>query len=330
MTKKERVSAVLKGRKPDHSPVSFWYHFPPDQALGAAAVESHVKHLETYDLDFLKVMNDYEYPRGDIGVVQSVADLRKIKALHGDQPEFSGQLDVIRQLRKRIGSDILTANTVFNTWSVLRRLVAPPNNHHSPPKLKDATDERDKTISRLLKEDRAAVKAALEAIGVSLAAFAGACIAAGATGVFLSVRRDWVNTPENGEKTYDELVRSTDLQILTAATSAPFNILHVCGVPGSLKPFADYPAAVINWADRAAGPSITDARKQITKMALAGGIENLKVLPQGKPEDVANEVRDALKEAGDRPILITPGCTYDPTKVPQENLKAIVDTARRM
>src|SRR5436309_2865188 len=112
MTKRERVQAVLKGRQPDHPPVSFWHHFPPAQAVGGASVEAHVKHLDTYDLDFLKVMNDYEYPRRDIGVVQSVAELRKIKALPGDHPDFAGQLDVLRQLRTRIGDDIFTATTV--------------------------------------------------------------------------------------------------------------------------------------------------------------------------------------------------------------------------
>ncbi len=328
MTKRERVQAVLKGRRPDHPPVSFWHHFLPEQATGPAAVEAHVNHLEKYDLDFLKVMNDHEYPRREIGVVGSVADLKKIKALAGDHGEFAGQLEVLRQLRRRVGDDILTATTVFNTWAVLRKLVAPPDPRHGPPKLKDAEDARDRTIARLLREDRAAVKAALEAIGASLAAFAGACIAAGATGVFLSVRRDWVNDDENGQGTYDEMVRSTDLQILTAAASAAFNMLHVCGRPGTLEPFADYPAAVINWADRAAGPSIREAKRQIAKMALAGGVENLKTLPEGKPEDVAAEVRDAIKQAGERPILITPGCTYDPARVPAENLRAMVSATR--
>jgi uroporphyrinogen decarboxylase len=328
MTRRERVQGVLNRRKPDHPPVSFWHHFTPEQATGTAAVEAHVGHLEKFDLDFLKVMNDHEYPRREIGVVQSVADLRKVKALPGDHGEFAGQLDVLRQLRRKIGDDILTATTVFNTWAVLRKLVAPPDPRHGPPKLKDGEDARDRTIARLLKQDRAAVKAALEAIGASLASFAGACIAAGATGVFLSVRRDWVNDDENGQGTYDEMVRSTDLQILTAAANAPFNMLHVCGRPGTLEPFADYPASVINWADRAAGPSITEAKQQITKMALAGGVENLKTLPEGKPEDVASEVRDALKQAGERPILITPGCTYDPKRVSEDNLKSIVSTAR--
>ena len=72
-----------------------------------------------------------------------------------------------------------------------------------------------------------------------------------------------------------------------------------------------------------------DDHFDVALAAMTCGIENLKVLAEGTPEEIANEVRDALKEAGERPILITPGCTYDPAKVPLANLKAIVATARQ-
>jgi hypothetical protein len=52
-------------------------------------------------------------------------------------------------------------------------------------------------------------------------------------------------------------------------------------------------------------------------------VDNLTTLPNGAPEDVAREVADALKQAADRPIIITPGCTFDPAKVPEANLHAI-------
>ena len=51
------------------------------------------------------------------------------------------------------------------------------------------------TISRFLAEDRQAVGEALATIGESLARFAARCVAAGADGIFLSVRDDWVDTP---------------------------------------------------------------------------------------------------------------------------------------
>jgi hypothetical protein len=43
----------------------------------------------------------------------------------------------------------------------------------------------------------------------------------------------------------------------------------------------------------------------------------------GTPEDCARQVADALDEAAGRPIIIAPGCTYDPQRVPAANLHAI-------
>lgn len=326
MTKRQRVEAVLRGQQPDRPPVSCWHHFEPSQITGQAALDAHVRHLETYDLDFLKVMNDHHYPRGEATLVQSVGDLRKIKPLPGDAGQLPGQLDLLRSLRKRLGQDVPTCTTIFSAWTVLRVWVAPPSDKHGPPKL-IGEDQRDDVLTALLREDRGALKAALQAIGQMLAAFARECIAAGATGIFLSVRDDWVDRPANGAGTYDEMALPTDLEILKAAKDAPFNMLHVCGRPQDFERFANYPAAVINWADRAAGPSIAYTCG-VAKPAVAGGVDNLKTLPEGKPEDCAAEVRDALRQAGDRPIMITPGCTYDPHRVPAENIKAMVAATR--
>ncbi len=326
MTKRQRVEAVLQGRQPDCPPVSCWHHFEPHEITGQAALDAHLRYLETYDLDFLKVMNDHHYPRGDVPVVQSVADLRKIKPLPGDAGQFAGQLDLLRELRTRLGDEVFTCTTLFNAWTVLRIWTAPPSDKHGPPRL-NGQDQRDDVLTRLLHEDRAAVKAAVQAIGRMLAAFARECIAAGATGIFLSVRDDWVDRPANGQGVYDDIVLPADTEILQAAAGAPFNFVHVCGRPLDFERFANYPVAVINWADRAAGPSVAYAC-EVARPAIAGGVDNLKTLPEGKPEGCAAEVRDALRQAGNRPILITPGCTYDPHAVPPVNIKAMVAAAR--
>lgn len=326
MTHRERVEAVMAGRTPDHPPVSFWHHFTPAQATGQPAVDAHLGLLERYDLDFLKVMNDHAYPRGEMSVIGSQADLRKVQPLPGDAGGFAGQLQLLQALRRRVGGDLPMCTTVFNAWTVLRMFAAAPSDQHGPPRL-DGTDQRDETLTRLLIEDRAAVKAAVEAIGETLAAFAQACVEAGADGVFLSCRDDWVDRSANGAGTYEEMVRPVDLKILAAVAGARFNVLHACGRPLNFKAFAEYPVQVINWADRAAGPSIAYARDRV-RPAIAAGVDNLKTLPQGSAADCVAQVRDALRQAKGRPIMITPGCTFDPQAVPEANLRAVVQAAR--
>jgi len=322
-----RVLAVLRGQRPDRPPVSFWHHFRPEQTRGPAAVDAHLLHLRRWDLDFLKVMNDTDFPRPSSGwFVRSAADLAKLPECTGEEPEFAAELEVVRLLADRLAGQVPITVTVFNAWAVLRRLCRPPSEEHGPPTL-GLLDDRDGTIAAMLRADRAAVAEALQRIGSALSKFAVACLEAGADGVFLSVRDDWVDTPANGPGTYDELVRPVDLSILSAVRGGRFNVLHVCGQARDFRRFADYPVQAVNWADRYAGPSIAQAAGFL-RPAICAGLDNLGTMPTGTPADCAEQVRDALRQAAARSILIAPGCTYDPQAVPQANLEAIAQAVR--
>jgi hypothetical protein len=109
------------------------------------------------------------------------------------------------------------------------------------------------------------------------------------------------------------------------------NILHVCGRAVDFRAFADnrdYAAAtVVNWADRAAGPPIREVARWL-KPAICGGVDNLNTLVNGTPQQVRDEVIDAVGQAAGRPIMIAPGCTFDPQRVAEENLKEMIQTVR--
>ena len=320
MTPIQRVDAVLAGRQPDRPPFSFWYHFPPDQVSGAGAVKAHLDQLNTYDMDVLKVMNDNPYPHA--GRIASVDDLASIGPLKGDEAGFGEQLAVLSALRGAIGRRVYMPTTIFNAWMVLRLLIAPPKIHR-PPNLDAAADASSRWIRQAARENPALVSRALQTISANLARFATKCLAAGADGIFLSVRDDWVDTAET-PGLYDRLVRPTDRVILAAASQAPFNVLHVCGKPLDLRAFADYPVRVLHWADRAAGPPIREVASW-AKPALWGGVNNLGTLITGTPQQVQAEVADALVQAGSHPLMIAPGCTFDAPQVPLENLRALAD-----
>lgn len=323
MTPIERVEAVLGGGQPDRPPFSFWHHFAADQVAGPAAVQAHLDLLNTYDLDFIKVMNDNGYPHSE--PIRSVEDLSSLAELRGDEEPFSKQLDLISSLRAATRGRVMLTTTIFNAWSVLRQLVQPPKTH-KPPNLDALADAPSRWIRDAWRDNPTAVEKALQIIGRSLARFASRCLAAGADGIFLSVRQDWVDI-DGRQNLYQRLVRPTDLHILASASRGRFNMLHVCGRPIDLRQFNDYPVHAINWADRAAGPSIAQAKDWL-KPAICGGVDNLGTLPNGSAADVAREVADALKQAGARPMIVTPGCTFDPLRVPQANLHAIAQAVR--
>jgi uroporphyrinogen decarboxylase len=324
MDKVERVKAVIEGRQPDHPPFSCWHHFRAGQAAGSAALEAHVRHVEAYDLDFLKIMDDNRYPRTKTsnGIIREVDDLDRLTVLSGDEDSFGRQLDLIADLAKRYGGQLLMATTLFNSWATLRGMTMPDTGVHGPPSLEETKDPRDETMARFLDESPAALERALQVIAESSANFARHCLSAGADGIFLSVRDDWVDNPENGDGTYDRLVRQTDLDILDGAAEAGFNLLHICGQALDFDRFAQYPVQVINWADRYAEPKIADVVERV-KPAICGGLDNLGTMAKGSPEECAEEVADALAQAKGRPIMIAPGCTFDPDAVSPENLHAI-------
>ena len=99
-------------------------------------------------------------------------------------------------------------------------------------------------------------------------------------------------------------------------------MLHVCGRPVDFKRFGNYPVHAVNWADRYGGPAITDVTGWL-KPVICGGLNNLGTMSAGSPEDCEREAADALQQAGDHPIILGPGCTFDPATVPPENLHAI-------
>jgi uroporphyrinogen decarboxylase len=324
MNKIERLDAVIQGRRPDRPPVSFWYHFPAACASGKAAVEAHVRHMETYDLDFLKIMDDNRYPRIGLpgGVISCAGDLDALRVLNGDEDRFALQLELVEALARRYRGHFRMISTVFNPWTVLRQMTSPETGRHKPPVLGAAGDPRDAALTGFLREAPGALGRALGIIAESTAGFVRHCLEAGADGIFLSVRDDWVDSAANGEGTYDRLVKPGDLKVLEAARRGTFNMLHVCGQAVNFARFGDYPVHAVNWADRYAGPSIGLVAGWL-KPALCGGLDNLGTMSAGTPEDCEREAADALRAAGNRPMILAPGCTFDPETVPAENLHAI-------
>ena len=268
--------AVLEGRQPDRLPVCFWYHFGPEAVSGPRAIEAHVRHAESYDLDFLKVMCDGRYPLPHCadGIIETVADLDRVVPMRGDEDIFGRHLEVLQALSRRFAGERWMTTTVFNSWSTLRRLMASDLDVHGPPTRGRIADLRDAKLSRFLAEAPDVLTKALDAITQTLRNFARHCLAAGADGIYLSVRDDWVDTPENGQGVYDRLVRDGDLEILAGAAGGMLNILHVCGKPLDFRRFGQYPVHALNWADRIGGPTIAEVAPWLGP-AICCGIDNL-------------------------------------------------------
>jgi uroporphyrinogen-III decarboxylase len=254
--------------------------------------------------------------------VEDVSDLDRIAPLRGDEDMFGRHLEVLQSLSRRFSGELWMTTTIFNSWTTLRRLTSLDLDVHGPPGRGRVADLRDAKLTRFLVEAPHVLAKALDAISQTLCNFARNCLAAGANGIYLSVRDDWVDTPENGAGVYDRFVRTGDLKILSGADRGTLNILHVCGKALDFGRFGKYPVHAVNWADRIGGPAIAEVASWL-RPAICCGIDNLGTLVSGSPEDVEREVAGAAEEAAGRPMMIAPGCTFDGHAAPPANLRAI-------
>jgi uroporphyrinogen decarboxylase len=306
MSKIERVRAALAGKPVDRPPFSIWYHFGNQHASPERTAQAHLEFFEFYDLDLLKVMNDYDYPMPEgIHVMDTPGDLECLTRLDLTRTPLAQQLKAIELIAKALRGKALFVDTVFNAWNTLRRNL-----------VKEAMEP-------LMAEHPKAVEAALQVVNDNLIQYALATLERGAAGVFLSVPASAETlTPEQ----YARFMRPFDLQLLSAVKGkGECHILHAHGERLYLDQLLDYPVHVLSWADLNGGPSIAEARRR-TSLSLMAGLDHIK-FPYVSAKVIRDQVKSALAQAGDTKFILAPGCSV-PTYSFPPLIKAARDAAR--
>jgi uroporphyrinogen decarboxylase len=307
MTRTERVRATLDGTEVDRPPVCFWHHFRP-HGSGRAMAEATIGFFdEEFDLDIAKIMPDlpYPFPRGG---VRTADDWHLLMPLSPDEGILRQRLLAIEHLRNWLGEETPIIYTVF---SPLTEAIY-------------AAGSRD-ALKRFAADEPALVHQALGVVATNLAEFSAAAIGAGADGIFLACQG--ASADEFSAAEYGELGRPYDLQVLRGADEGWLNVLHVHGDANLMMDlFLSYPAQVLNWSDRLAGPSLADIRARTDK-TIMGGLHERGPITNGSDEQIEQEMRDAISMAGDRRFILANGCSV-PDDVSHDVLRrarALVD-----
>ncbi|MEK6302846.1 MAG: uroporphyrinogen decarboxylase family protein [Acidobacteriota bacterium] len=308
MNKIERVTRALGGEEVDRPPFSFWYHFGLQHMGGRKHAEAEIDFYRAYDLDFLKVMNDYPYPlpRG-LDALETEEDWKHIEPVAGSHECWKEQLEALSLIRDAIGKEALFIETIFSPWITARRLTR--------------TGQLDEARSR----HPEALLGVLDAIAESLAAYAKEAVANGAAGIFLSLgaATDDVMAAEE----YAVWGRPFDLKVLEAVREAPFNVLHIHGRRIHFDALIDYPVAAMNWSHCATVPSLREGRERSGKTVL-GGIDETTTAHLSATE-IENQVEHSLTEVGTYGLIVAPGCSV-PTDTPVRSLRAIKAALERV
>jgi uroporphyrinogen decarboxylase len=296
MTRIERVRAALSGAEVDRPPFSVWYHFGLQHAPAERTAQTHLEFFAAYDLDWLKIMNDYSYPmpRG-VETVTEVRDLKRLTPLDVRQGPLGEQLEAVRLIGLELKGKALVIDTVFNAWNTVKRNV-----------LKEA-------MGPFMQEHPADLEAVLTVVNDNLIRYAIASLHGGASGIFYSVPATSESlTPEQ----YERFMRPFDLAFLEAIR--PFGECHILHAHGSglyLDRLLDYPVHAISWADRESGPPLTLMRK-LTPRVLVGGIDHVN-FPYTSAGRIREQVRTAIAEAGTRKLFVAPGCALPTYSFPE-------------
>lgn len=288
MNKIERVRATLAGQPVDRPPFSVWYHFGNQHAAPEWTTRVHLDFFEFYDLDLLKVMNDYDYPMPDgLDSMASPGDLQRLTRLDMSRTPMGKQLQAIELIAKALKGKALFVDTVFNAWNTLRRNL-----------VKEAMEP-------LMANHPKALEAALQVVNDNLIQYALATLERGAAGIFLSVPASAESlTPDQ----YARFMRPFDLELLNAIRGkGECHILHAHGEKLYLDQVLDYPVRVLSWADLNGGPSISEARRR-TPLTLMAGLDHLK-FPYVSAGLIRAQVRSARSQAGSTKFILAPGCS---------------------
>lgn len=302
MNKFERLRATLAGKPVDHPPFSVWYHFGNQHASPELTARVHLDFFEHYDLDLLKVMNDYDYPMPEgMEVMSTPADLKRLHPLEVARTPMGQQLKALEIIAKSLRGKAPFVDTVFNAWNTIRRNL-----------VKEA-------MPVLMAESPEALLEALEVVNQNLIRYSLASLERGSAGIFLSV-------PASAEfltlEQYEKFMRPFDLEFLRAiAGKGDCHILHAHGEKLFLDRLLDYPVQVLSWADLNGGPVISEARNR-TPLTLMGGMDHVK-FAYISAKLIRDQVKSARSQAGNSKFILACGCS-----IPTYSFPPLIQAAR--
>jgi uroporphyrinogen decarboxylase len=302
MNKIERVRAALSGQRTDRAPVTVWYHFGNQHASAARTAELHLEFFDAYDLDLLKVMNDYDYPMPEgLDTFETPDDLDTLGPLDIARTPMATQLEAVERIAARLKGRALFVDTLFNAWNTMRRNL-----------VKEA-------MGRFMTEAPERLEQALRVVNDNLIRYARASLERGAAGIFFSVPA----TSESVSREQSErFMRPFDLALLDAIRGrGECHVLHAHGSALYLDRLLDYPAQVLSWADRNGGPEI-DVMRSKTQATLMAGLDHV-AFPYRSARATREEARAAATRGGSTRFILAPGCS-----VPTYSFPAIIRAAR--
>lgn len=306
MTKKERIWAAVHGETPDTLPYSFWTHLPGIDLDPEKLAEHTYEFYKTYDVDFIKTMNngmyaiedfgceiDYsEIPKGGVAKVvktpiHEAGDWLKLKPCSVEEGSLARELKGLRLLLDKVkGEEVPVIFTIFSPLTIANKLSG-------------------NTLLQYLADGHSQeVHSALKVITQTTCDMARAVLDLGADGIFFAAQSstyDFMTVEE-----YRQFGVPYDLEVLQAAEKGWMNTIHAHGVNIMFEVLKDYPVQVFNWHAWETLPAVDEAFA-MTGKCLMGGLKRADITQRDRGA-IQHQIYECYRMLGGRNQILTPGC----------------------
>lgn len=322
MNKVERIKAALAGETCDQLPYSFWSHLPQYDLDPVLLAEKTYEFFKTYDIDFVKTMNNGMYPVEDYnctidfsgiekgGVaeivstpIQTIDDWKKLTPTDITGKALQRELKSLKLLLDKVQGEAPVVFTLFSPITIANKL------------------SNNQLLDHIKTGETETIHEALAHIADTTAELAREAIRLGAAGVFFATQLSSYNVTD--EATYEEFGVPYDLKVLEAASEGWFNILHAHGDNIMYRLLKEYPTQVFNWHVWETLPELEEAR-DTTDKTLMGGLNRMDIT-HSDFNSLHNQIYQCLKILNGKGHILTPGCVIR-YPLNDEVLKYIKDT----
>jgi uroporphyrinogen decarboxylase len=293
LSHKERVDRALHGQDVDRPPFSMWHHYKRPTARLEA--DDHLDFHRRYRTDFVKVMNDFDYPRSSTG------KWYELKPLANPYPE---QLHTLELVRDGLQGDAYFIDTVYGPYMTAMLLAAA-----EPPFAgKKGGEDRTEVIRYLQdfqKEHPAEWEEAMEAITQSTENHIRRSQAIGCSGTLVSIFN--AESKFGSVDDYARFSRPYDQRVIAALKDTKLTLLHLHTLEMPyLSQFQDFGAPVMNYSVKTSGIPVAEVRK-LYAQPIAGGVDEVD-FDRLSTEEIRRQWERAREQAGSK-YIITPGCS---------------------
>lgn len=306
MTKKERIWAAVHGETPDTLPYSFWTHLPGIDLDPEKLAESTYDFYKTYDVDFIKTMNNGMYAIEDFGCeidyseiakggvakvvktpIHEAGDWLKLKPCSVEQGSLARELKGLRLLLDKVkGEEVPVIFTIFSPLTIANKLSG-------------------NTLLQYLADGHSEeVHSALKVITQTTCDMVRAVLDLGADGIFFAAQSstyDFMTAEE-----YRRFGVPYDLEVLAAAEKGWMNTIHAHGTNIMFELLKDYPVQVFNWHAWETLPAVDEAYV-MTGKCLMGGLNRTDITQRNRGA-IQHQIFECYRMLGGRSQILTPGC----------------------